>query len=287
MEAEKLQREQNQDVIYTTITDPYGFIYITTNLINGRRYVRQKIFSDKKTHTKSWVDYLGSGKILKQAIEKERKENFSREIVYVSYNAEDLNKAEKQYTDFFDAKDNEDWYNLAGGGDVHAGKDNPNYGKSVSKETREKLRQVHLGHKNTPEHNEHIRQAKLGEKNPMYRKHSWNKGRTMSQEQKEKISQNRKGKCLGVNNHNYGKHLSKETKLKMSESLKKVKAKGLSHFNHSAIRCIETQEVFESVTSASKEKHISNISRAASKGLTAGRYHWEYISDEEYLKEKI
>lgn len=147
METEKLQREQNQDVIYTTITDPYGFIYITTNLINGRRYVRQKIFSDKKTHTKSWVDYLGSGKILKQAIEKERKENFSREIVYVSYNAEDLNKAEKQYTDFFDAKDNEDWYNLAGGGDVRAGKDNPNYGKPVSKETREKLRQVHLGKK--------------------------------------------------------------------------------------------------------------------------------------------
>lgn len=164
MEVEKLQQKQDQDVIYTTIIDPYGFIYITTNLINGRRYVRQKIFSDKKTHTKSWVNYLGSGTILKLAIAKDGEENFSREIVYISYNAEDLNKAEKQYTDFFNAKDSEDWYNLAGGGDVRAGKDNPNYGKPVSKETREKLRQVHLGRKNTPEHNEHIRQAKLGEK---------------------------------------------------------------------------------------------------------------------------
>lgn len=146
---------------------------------------------------------MGSGTILKQAIEKERKENFSREIVYVSYNAEDLNKAEKQYTDFFDAKDNEDWYNLAGGGDVRAGKDNPNYGKPVSKETREKLRQVHLGRKNTPEHNEHIRQAKMGDKNPMYRKHSWNnglklppswnKGIKMSEESKKKVSESRKG----------------------------------------------------------------------------------------------
>ena len=287
MEVEKLQQKQDQDVIYTTIIDPYGFIYITTNLINGRRYVRQKIFSDKKTHTKSWVNYLGSGTILKLAIAKDGEENFSREIVYISYNAEDLNKAEKQYTDFFNAKDSEDWYNLAGGGDVRAGKDNPNYGKPVSKETREKLRQVHLGRKNTPEHNEHIRQAKLGEKNPMYRKHSWNKGKTMSQEQREKVSQSRKGKCVGKDNPNYGKHLSEETRQKMSESLKKVQAKGLSHHNHSAVKCIETQEVFESVKKATEEKYIFNISRAVNKNLTAGRYHWKYISDEEYLKEKI
>lgn len=203
------------------VVDPYGFIYITTNLINGRRYIRQKIFSDKRTHTQAWEKYLGSGKILKQAIEKEGAENFSRNIVYISYSAEDLNSAEKQYTDFFNAKDNEDWYNLAGRGDVRAGKDNPNYGKPVSKETREKLRQVHLGRKNSKEHNEHIREAKLGDKNPMYRKPSWNKGSKMSQEQKNKISLNRRGKGTGTNNCNYGKHLSPETKAKMSESLKK------------------------------------------------------------------
>lgn len=282
---EKMQQEQ--DVIYTTVTDPYGFIYITTNLVNGRRYIRQKVFSDKKTHTKSWVNYLGSGTILKLAIAKEGEENFSREIVYISYSAEDLNKAEKQYTDFFNAKDSEDWYNLVGGGDVRAGKDSYNYGRKYSKEEREKFSKAHLGHKNTPEHNEHIRQAKLGEKNPMYRKPSHNRGKPMSQEQREKVSQNRKGKCVGENNHNYGKHLSEETKRKMSESLKKVQAKGLSHHNHSAVRCVETKEVFESITKAKEEKHIFNIGRAVNKNLTAGRYHWEHISDEEYLKEKI
>lgn len=267
METEKLQREQDQDVIYTTITDPYGFIYITTNLINGRRYVRQKIFSDKKTHTKSWVDYLGSGTILKQAIEKERKENFSREIVYVSYNAEDLNKAEKQYTDFFDAKDNEDWYNLAGGGDVRAGKDNPNYGKPVSKETREKLRQVHLGRKNTPEHNEHIRQAKMGDKNPMYRKHSWNnglklppswnKGIKMSEESKKKVSESRKGQC-----------------------------KGLQNKKHQAVKCVETNEIFPTIQEACQKYGITSIQYAIRHHTKTKGFHWEAISDEEYQELK-
>lgn len=49
----------------------YGYIYLTTNLINERKYIGQ--------HTSSEFDpnYKGSGKILWQAINKYGWDNFS------------------------------------------------------------------------------------------------------------------------------------------------------------------------------------------------------------------
>ena len=45
----------------------YGFIYITTNLINGKRYIGQKKYDKEGT----WKNYLGSGTYLKRALEKD------------------------------------------------------------------------------------------------------------------------------------------------------------------------------------------------------------------------
>ena len=39
------------------IENPYGFVYITTNLVNGKRYLGQKTMNSYR----NWKDYLGSG----------------------------------------------------------------------------------------------------------------------------------------------------------------------------------------------------------------------------------
>ena len=63
----------------------YGFIYITTNHINGKKYIGQK----KYDKSGKWKKYLGSGLALKNAITKYGVENFSKEII------EELNSVQK------------------------------------------------------------------------------------------------------------------------------------------------------------------------------------------------
>lgn len=68
----------------------YGFIYETTNNINGMKYIGQKIY-DKHGN---WKIYLGSGIYLKRAILKYGKENFSRKILEECDSKEDLDNRE-------------------------------------------------------------------------------------------------------------------------------------------------------------------------------------------------
>lgn len=97
------------DMPYNT-TQPYGFIYITTNLINGKKYIGQKKFNDK------WKNYLGSGDNLKKAVKLYGKENFARDIVYIAYDKKELNKAEIIFINQHNAVNSDDYYNIAYGG---------------------------------------------------------------------------------------------------------------------------------------------------------------------------
>ena len=67
----------------------YGFIYITTNLINGKKYIGQ--------HKGDGTDnYLGSGDRLIIAIKKYGKCNFKREILCFAESKEELDLLEIQ-----------------------------------------------------------------------------------------------------------------------------------------------------------------------------------------------
>jgi hypothetical protein len=109
-----------------TYTDPgeyYGFVYIITNKINGRKYIGKKFFWAIKRRQvnkirkrykaeSDWKEYWSSSDELKLDIEKLGKENFSKEIIHLCKS--------KGVTNYLEAKEqfkrnvlenNVEWYN--------------------------------------------------------------------------------------------------------------------------------------------------------------------------------
>ena len=111
----------------------YGFVYLTTNKINGKRYIGQRYYDTKE----KWKLYLGSGKILKDAIKKYGRDNFTVEILENCKTKEILNEKEKYWIKKYNAIFDDSFYNIAlggDGGDVIAG---------YSEERRNELKALH------------------------------------------------------------------------------------------------------------------------------------------------
>ena len=86
------------------------YIYLTTNLINGKKYIGQHYgtITDK---------YLGSGVALTRAVNKYGKENFKKEILEI-VKKEEINEKEKYYIDLYNAVFSDEFYNIAYGGNT-------------------------------------------------------------------------------------------------------------------------------------------------------------------------
>jgi|AntAceMinimDraft_10_1070366.scaffolds.fasta_scaffold14601_3 hypothetical protein len=81
-----------------------------------------------------------------------------------------------------------------------------------------------LGYKFTKEQKENIRKSKLGDKNPQFGKPGFALGYKFTKEQKENCSKAQKKRLQNKENHpRYGIKISKETKRKISQSLKNRK----------------------------------------------------------------
>jgi group I intron endonuclease len=106
-------------------------IYKTTNLINGKIYIGQ----DSKNNP----EYLGSGTIIKRAINKYGKENFKKEILDICLDKEELDIKEIYWIK--ELKSIENGYNISSGG-------NGCLGCKQSDETKEKRRLKNIGDKN-------------------------------------------------------------------------------------------------------------------------------------------
>lgn len=85
------------------------YIYLTTNLINGKKYIGQhKGLPDD--------DYLGSGSTFLKALKKYGKENFSKEILCFCQTREEADKKEREIIQFYNAVEDKTFYNNSEGG---------------------------------------------------------------------------------------------------------------------------------------------------------------------------
>lgn len=83
-------------------------IYKTINNINGKIYVGQDTHNNPK--------YLGSGIILKQAVDKYGSENFTKETLETCSNKDELNEREIYWIKKLNAQDRNVGYNICDGG---------------------------------------------------------------------------------------------------------------------------------------------------------------------------
>jgi group I intron endonuclease len=153
----------------------YGFIYLTTNIINGKKYIGMC----KNTHREN---YLGSGTLLKNAIEKYGRECFKREILQECLTFEELSIAEKYWIQKNDAVNDENFYNLTSGGFGGNSDYSIEYWNKISKQERKICRNWN-------------KKNMSGKNNPMY-------GKKHSEETKNKIGLKSKNRNWNHPNHN-------------------------------------------------------------------------------------
>jgi hypothetical protein len=79
-------------------------IYITTNLLNGKKYIGM----DGKNNPK----YLGSGTAIKNAIKKYGKNNFKKQIIEQCSSLQELIIREEYWLNYYDAGNNDNFYNM-------------------------------------------------------------------------------------------------------------------------------------------------------------------------------
>lgn len=164
-----------------------NFVYITTNLINGKQYIGSHSTNNSND------GYIGSGKYFLRSVKKYGKENFKREIIEECDPSLNLILEEKYIKEYNTLSPK--GYNLSPTGGIGL-----NGGKH-SKESKQKIKDSHKGKtpwnkgkKTGPLSTEHRKKIGLASKGRIFsesrnRKISYSlKGKSLSEDHKQKIS---------------------------------------------------------------------------------------------------
>lgn len=176
----------------------YYTIYKITNKLNGKTYIG-------KHQTKNLDDgYMGSGKLIKAAINKYGAENFDKEILHVFETEAEMNAAESKLVTL-----GEDSYNLCPGGLGGFGYINKIGLNIYENHSEVSRRNLEIAVKTRVKDEAYYRIMKnnsdlgLQKLKSLYPQGTW-KERSHSEETKSKISISQKDKQSGTKNSQYG-----------------------------------------------------------------------------------
>lgn len=231
------------------------YIYLTTNLVNGKKYIGQ--------HYGSVDDrYLGSGVLLTKAVEKYGRENFEKEVLEIC-TKEELDEKEKYWIKKYNALESEDFYNLSEGGQKGDGwraaqryfEKHPEEAKELYRKSGERLKQWMKDH---PEVRERQVQTMLEASHKWMREHP-----EFVEEHMKKVN----------------KAKEEWQKAHPEEHQAQVDAwrKAGSIANSRKVRCRTTGKEFESVSAAARYYNVSqpNITKV----LNGQRKHCGRLED--------
>jgi len=128
----------------------YGYIYLTTNNINGKQYIGQK-----KSNEFLGNKYLGSGRVFTRAVKKYGRENFTVELLEKCKDANELNEREIYWIEYYNAFESEHFYNLCKGGCGCSG-------RKHTEEEKHKISENQKGNKRNDDCKLKLRNSRLG-----------------------------------------------------------------------------------------------------------------------------
>ena len=301
-------------------------VYIHTNKINGKMYVGQTVHGNNPEKRWNNGKGYSSSTYFYSAIEKYGWDNFDHQIIASNLTKSEADNFEKLLIKELNTMNKKVGYNLTAGGDGNVGYSpsdetrqkisNSLKGQPRSREAIEKTRRALLGTHLSEETKKKLSESKKGKQNPMYGvglcgekngmygKHhseetreklrqifsgegSPNYGKSMSEEQKKKLSEARKGKYAGENNAFYGRTHSEEARKKIGDAHRGGKAP-----NAKPVVQLDDYgnliQQWESIATAWQTLGICRMSIPnclSGKQKSAGGYKWMYLSDYEQLNE--
>lgn len=199
---------------------PWGYVYLTTNLVNGKMYVGIRKCQNGHVDAR----YYGSGKLLKRALVKYGRAMFTVKRLAWAYSRKELGEKEKIFIARYRRKFGRDrMYNLADGGYYGVS------GLKFTKEQRQRSSRRFITLWANPEFKRRMCVQRTGHKVTRATRKKMalaSRGRTLSLEAREKISQAAKGRKMHENTRvairlsRVGSRHSAVTKRRMSRAQK-------------------------------------------------------------------